>query len=250
MKKIIAVSGLVLMIGVAGGCSSEKTTKNSESKTESVQKEKELVAKDIFKKATEEFKKEEYVTMAYDMAMKGTNKSEDMKMKIQMQPKAKSSRSEMNVSGTEIIVFEVDGKIVGQVKNPNTGELMTIPNEQLNTGDLQVTKNILEDADLPAPIANKMKADKDGDKYKLILSLKGKEAIDALQKMNGNMKNVFEGLNLDSLNVEYIITKDFKFEAFKVDMKVSANKEEMKAIIGGKITSYEKFDPIKLPELK
>ena len=145
-----------------------------------MQKEKELVAKDIFKKATEEFKKEEYVTMTYDMAMKGTNKSEDMKMKIQMQPKTKSSRSEINVSGTDIISFEVDGKIVSQVKNPNTEELMTIPTDQLNTDDLKVTKNMLEDANLPAPIANKMKTDKDEDKYKLKLHLKGKEAVDTL----------------------------------------------------------------------
>ena len=34
-----------------------------------------------------------------------------------------------------------------------------------------------------------MKAKKDGDTYKLTLELKGKEAVDTLQKINGDMKN-------------------------------------------------------------
>ena len=36
-------------------------------------------------------------------------------MKIQMEPKLKNSRAEMKISGTDIVTYEVDGK-VAQVK--------------------------------------------------------------------------------------------------------------------------------------
>ncbi|WP_242219392.1 hypothetical protein [Bacillus cereus group sp. BfR-BA-01380] len=249
MKRMIAVSSLALMVGLTTGCNSEKT---SETKAAAVQKEKELVVKDIFNKAAEEFKKEEYVTMTYGLVTKGNNKSEDMKLKIQMEPKTKRSRSEMNVSGTIVISYEVDGKIVNQVKNPNTGELITIPADQFNAEDFKVVEAILNDLLRPNLPENKMKVEKDGEKYKLIFRLKGKEAADTLQKIdrNGNLKELSEGINVDFLNVQYIFTKDYKVEAFKVDIKASADKEAFQGSVDVKVTSYEKFDPIQLPEGK
>ncbi|EEL70117.1 hypothetical protein bcere0026_29320 [Bacillus mycoides] len=245
MKRMIAVSSLALMVGLTTGCSSEKT---SDTKTASVQKEKELVAKDIFNKAADGLKQEENLTLIYDVAMNASSKSEGIKMKIQMEPKLKNSRTEMKMSGTDIVTYEVDGKVVAQVKNPDTGELITVPNDQFNKDDLMMNKNFFEELDLPEALAKKMKTEKDGDKYKLILELKGKEAMDTLQKVNGNMKKLTEGLNMDALNVEYIITKDYKLEAVNSNIKVSANEEHMNLIMNMNVDSIEKFDPIKLPE--
>ncbi len=62
---------------------------------------------------------------------------------------------------------------------------------------------------------------------------------------------------MDAFNVEYIITKDYKFEEMRTTVKVSernadkkssADKEKMDAVVSIKIDSYEKFDSIKLPE--
>ncbi len=62
---------------------------------------------------------------------------------------------------------------------------------------------------------------------------------------------------MDAFNVEYIITKDYKFEEMRTTVKVSernadkkssTDKEKMDAVVSIKINSYEKFDPIKLPE--
>ncbi|HDR7354979.1 TPA: hypothetical protein QCX18_004177, partial [Bacillus wiedmannii] len=178
MKKIIVASSLALIVGLTTGCSSEKT---SGPKTTSVQKEKELVAKDIFKKAGDNFKQEDFLTLTSLMSMKGNSQSEEIKMNIQMEPKRKNSRAEMKISGTDIITYEVDGKVAVQVKDPNTGELVTIPNDQFNVDDVMVSKNLLNELDLPEALAKKMKAKKEGDTYKLTLDLKGKEAVDTLQ---------------------------------------------------------------------
>ncbi|MDM5235011.1 hypothetical protein QUF83_01880 [Bacillus cereus] len=254
MKKMIVASSLALIVGLTTGCSSEKS---SVTKPVSVQKDKELVAKDIFKKAGDKLKQEEYLTLTSLMSMKGNSQSEEIKMNIQMEPKLKNSRAEMKISGTDIVTYEVDGKVVAQVKNPDTGELVTIPNDQFNVNDVMVSKNLLNELDLPEALAKKMKAKKDGDKYKLTLDLKGKEAIDTLQKINGDMKKLTEGFNMDAFNVEYIITKDYKFEEMRTTVKVSkrnadkkssVDKEKMDAVVSIKIDSYEKFDSIKLPE--
>lgn len=69
------------------------------------------------------------------------------------------------------------------MKTPDTGELVTIPNNQFNVNDVMVSKNLLNELDLPEALAKKMKAKKDGDTYKLTLELKGKEAVDTLQKL-------------------------------------------------------------------
>lgn len=254
MKKIIVASSLALIVGLTTGCSSEKT---SGPKTTSVQKEKELVAKDIFKKAGDKLKQEEYLTLTSLMSMKGNSQSEEIKMNIQMEPKRKNSRAEMKISGTDIVTYEVDGKVVAQVKDPGTGELITIPSDQFNVNDVMVSKNLLNELDLPEVLAKKMKAKKEGDTYKLTLDLKGKEAVDTLQKMNGDMNKLMEGFNMDALTVEYIITKDYKFEEMRTaiklserntDKKSSADKEKMDTVVSIKIDSYEKFDSIKLPE--
>lgn len=254
MKKIIVASSLALIVGLTTGCSSEKT---SGPKTTSVQKEKELVAKDIFKKAGDKLKQEEYLTLTSLMSMKGNSQSEEIKMNIQMEPKRKNSRAEMKISGTDIVTYEVDGKVVAQVKDPGTGELITIPSDQFNVNDVMVSKNLLNELDLPEVLAKKMKAKKEGDIYKLTLDLKGKEAVDTLQKMNGDMNKLMEGFNMDALTVEYIITKDYKFEEMRTaiklserntDKKSSADKEKLDTVVSIKIDSYEKFDSIKLPE--
>ncbi|MES1052840.1 hypothetical protein FOA24_27585 [Bacillus thuringiensis] len=254
MKKMVVISSLALIVGLTTGCSSEKT---SGPKTVSVKKEKELVAKDIFKKAADGLKQEEYLTLTSLMSMKGSGQSEEIKMKIQMEPKLKNSRAEMKISGTDIVTYEVDGKVAAQVKNPDTGELVTIPNDQFNVNDVMVSKNLLNELDLPEALAKKMKAKKDGDTYKLTLELKGKEAVDTLQKINGDMKKLTEGFNMDAFNIEYIITKDYKFEGMRTTIKVSesnsdkkagTDKEKLDAVVSIKIDSYEKFDPIKLPE--
>ena len=65
-----------------------------------------------------------------------------------------------------------------------------------------------------------MRAKKDGDTYKLTLELKGKEAVDTLQKINGDMKKLTEEFNMDAFNIEYIITRDYKFEEMRTTIKV------------------------------
>ena len=71
------------------------------------------------------------------------------------------------------------------------------------------------------------------------------------------MKKLTEGFNMDAFNIEYIITKDYKFEEMRTtikvsesnsDKKASTDKEKLDAVVSIKIDSYEKFDSIKLPE--
>ena len=52
------------------------------------------------------------------MSMKGSGQSEEIKMKIQMEPKLKNSRAEMKISGTDIVTYEVDGKVVCSSEKP------------------------------------------------------------------------------------------------------------------------------------
>ncbi len=107
MKKIILISSLVLAISLGVGCSNEKTTKTDEPKKEAMQKEKELAAKDVFKKTNEAFKNEENVTMTYDVGIKAEGTEMNIiKAKMQLEPKKKNSRSEMNVSGTDVVVYD------------------------------------------------------------------------------------------------------------------------------------------------
>ena len=62
-------------------------------------KEKELTAKDVFKKTNEAFKDEEHVTMTYGVGVKAEGTEMDiLKAKMQLEPKTKNSRSEMNIS--------------------------------------------------------------------------------------------------------------------------------------------------------
>ncbi len=37
-------------------------------------------------------------------------------------------------------MYTVDGKVAGEVENPNTGEVVTVPEEQLNAGGMKATK--------------------------------------------------------------------------------------------------------------
>ena len=135
MKKLLLISSIVLAVSLGVGCSNEKTTKTDEPKKEAMQKEKELAAKDVFKKTNEAFKNEEHVTMTYDVGIKAEGTEMNiLKAKMQLEPKTKNSRSEMNISGTDVVVYAVDGKVAGEVKNPNTGEVISVPEEQLNTG--------------------------------------------------------------------------------------------------------------------
>lgn len=78
----------------------------------------------------------------------------------------------MKISGTDIVTYEVDGKVVAQVKDPSTGELITIPSDQFNVNDVMVSKNLLNELDLPEVLAKKMKAKKEGDTHKLTLDLR------------------------------------------------------------------------------
>ena len=78
MKKTIFISSLVLAISLGVGCSNEKTTKTDEPKKEAMQKEKELAAKDVFKKTNEAFKNEENVTMTYDVGIKAEGTEMDI----------------------------------------------------------------------------------------------------------------------------------------------------------------------------
>ncbi|PFV38578.1 DUF6612 family protein [Bacillus thuringiensis] len=213
MKKFILISSLVLAVGLGVGCSNEKTKKTDEPKKEAVQKEKELTAKDVFNKANEAFKNEENVTMTYD----------------------------------------VGGKIAGQLKNPNTGEVMSVPEEQLNANGMNATQGMVDNLEIPSEILNKVKMEKSGDNYKLKFALKGQETESMLASMDEKQKQMLQGQNakIEEIDGEYIITKDFKYESAKIDMVMSSNGEDKAHIItDAKFTSYDKFDPIQLPAAK
>ncbi|MDT3494609.1 hypothetical protein NLU03_09075 [Bacillus toyonensis] len=254
MKKLILISSLVLAVGLGVGCSNEKTKKTDEPKKEAVQKEKELTAKDVFNKANEAFKNEENVTMTYDVGIKAEGTEMNViKAKMQLEPKKKNSRSEMNVSGTEVIVYDVAGKIAGQVKNPNTGEVMSVPEEQLNANGMNATQGMVDNLEIPSEILNKVKMEKSGENYKLKFALKGQETESMLASMDEKQKQMLQGQNakIEEIDGEYIITKDFKYESAKIDMVMSSNGEDKAHIItDAKFTSYDKFDPIQLPAAK
>jgi len=254
MKKLILISSLVLAVGLGVGCSNEKTKKTDEPKKEAVQKEKELTAKDVFNKANEAFKNEENVTMTYDVGIKAEGTEMNvMKAKMQLEPKKKNSRSEMNVSGTEVVVYDVGGKIAGQLKNPNTGEIMSVPEEQLNANGMNATQGMVDNLEIPSEILNKVKMEKSGDNYKLKFALKGQETESMLASMDEKQKQMLQGQNakIEEIDGEYIITKDFKYESAKIDMVMSSNGEDKAHIItDAKFTSYDKFDPIQLPAAK
>ncbi|HFJ9464682.1 hypothetical protein PDN28_26900 [Bacillus cereus] len=254
MKKLILISSLVLAVGLGVGCSNEKTKKTDEPKKEAVQKEKELTAKDVFNKANEAFKNEENVTMTYDVGIKAEGTEMNViKAKMQLEPKKKNSRSEMNVSGTEVVVYDVGGKIAGQLKNPNTGEIMSVPEEQLNANGMNATQGMVDNLKIPSEILNKVKMEKSGDNYKLKFALKGQETESMLASMDEKQKQMLQGQNakIEEIDGEYIITKDFKYESAKIDMVMSSNGEDKAHIItDAKFTSYDKFDPIQLPAAK
>lgn len=254
MKKFILISSLVLAVGLGVGCSNEKTKKTDEPKKEAVQKEKELTAKDVFNKANEAFKNEENVTMTYDVGIKAEGTEMNViKAKMQLEPKQKNSRSEMNVSGTEVVVYDVGGKIAGQLKNPNTGEVMSVPEEQLNANGMNATQGMVDNLEIPSEILNKVKMEKSGDNYKLKFALKGQETESMLASMDEKQKQMLQGQNakIEEIDGEYIITKDFKYESAKIDMVMSSNGEDKAHIItDAKFTSYDKFDPIQLPVAK
>ncbi|PFB12749.1 hypothetical protein [Bacillus cereus] len=254
MKKLILISSLVLAVGLGVGCSNEKTKKADEPKKEAVQKEKELTAKDVFNKANEAFKNEENVTMTYDVGIKAEGTEMNViKAKMQLEPKKKNSRSEMNVSGTEVVVYDVGGKIAGQLKNPNTGEVMSVPEEQLNANGMNATQGMVDNLEIPSEILNKVKMEKSGDNYKLKFVLKGQETESMLASMDEKQKKMLQGQNakIEEIDGEYIITKDFKYESAKIDMVMSSNGEDKAHIItDAKFTSYDKFDPIQLPAAK
>ncbi|HDX9694970.1 hypothetical protein CN300_16805 [Bacillus thuringiensis] len=254
MKKLILISSLVLAVGLGVGCSNEKTKKTDEPKKEAVQKEKELTAKDVFNKANEAFKNEENVTMTYDVGIKAEGTEMNViKAKMQLEPKKKNSRSEMNISGTEVVVYDVGGKIAGQLKNPNTGEVMSVPEEQLNANGMNATQGMVDNLEIPSEILNKVKMEKSGDNYKLKFALKGQETESMLASMDEKQKKMLQGQNakIEEIDGEYIITKDFKYESAKIDMVMSSNGEDKAHIItDAKFTSYDKFDPIQLPAAK
>ncbi|MHA2920506.1 hypothetical protein [Bacillus cereus] len=254
MKKLILISSLVLAVGLGVGCSNEKTKKTDEPKKEAVQKEKELTAKDVFNKANEAFKNEENVTMTYDVGIKAEGTEMNViKAKMQLEPKKKNSRSEMNVSGTEVVVYDVGGKIAGQLKNPNTGEIMSVPEEQLNANGMNATQGMVDNLEIPSEILNKVKMEKSGDNYKLKFALKGQETESMLASMDEKQKQMLQGQNakIEEIDGEYIITKDFKYQSAKIDMVMSSNGEDKAHIItDAKFTSYDKFDPIQLPAAK
>ncbi|PER54211.1 DUF6612 family protein [Bacillus thuringiensis] len=254
MKKFILISSLVLAVGLGVGCSNEKTKKTDEPKKEAVQKEKELTAKDVFNKANEAFKNEENVTMTYDVGIKAEGTEMNViKAKMQLELKQKNSRSEMNVSGTEVVVYDVGGKIAGQLKNPNTGEVMSVPEEQLNANGMNATQGMVDNLEIPSEILNKVKMEKSGDNYKLKFALKGQETESMLASMDEKQKQMLQGQNakIEEIDGEYIITKDFKYESAKIDMVMSSNGEDKAHIItDAKFTSYDKFDPIQLPAAK
>ncbi|MGH0527666.1 hypothetical protein [Bacillus cereus] len=254
MKKLILISSLVLAVGLGVGCSNEKTKKTDEPKKEAVQKEKELTAKDVFNKANEAFKNEENVTMTYDVGIKAEGTEMNViKAKMQLEPKKKNSRSEMNVSGTDVVVYDVGGKIAGQLKNPNTGEIMSVPEEQLNANGMNATQGMVDNLEIPSEILNKVKMEKIGDNYKLKFALKGQETESMLASMDEKQKQMLQGQNakIEEIDGEYIITKDFKYESAKIDMVMSSNGEDKAHIItDAKFTSYDKFDPIQLPAAK
>lgn len=210
-----------------------------------MQKEKELTAKDVFNKANEAFKNEENVTMTYDVGIKAEGTEMNViKAKMQLEPKKKNSRSEMNVSGTEVVVYDVGGKIAGQLKNPNTGEIMSVPEEQLNANGMNATQGMVDNLEIPSEILNKVKMEKSGDNYKLKFALKGQETESMLASMDEKQKQMLQGQNakIEEIDGEYIITKDFKYESAKIDMVMSSNGEDKAHIItDAKFTSYDKL---------
>ena len=191
--------------------------------------------------------------MTYDVGIKAEGTEMNViKAKMQLEPK-KNSRSEMNVSGTEVVVYDVGGKIAGQLKNPNTGEVMSVPEEQLNANGMNATQGMVDNLEIPSEILNKVKMEKSGDNYKLKFALKGQETESMLASMDEKQKQMLQGQNakIEEIDGEYIITKDFKYESAKIDMVMSSNGEDKAHIItDAKFTSYDKFDPIQLPAAK
>ncbi len=94
----------------------------------------------------------------------------------------------MNVSGTEVVVYDVGGKIAGQLKNPNTGEIMSVPEEQLNANGMNATQGMVDNLEIPSEILNKVKMEKSGDNYKLKFALKGQETESMLASMDEKQK--------------------------------------------------------------
>lgn len=137
----------------------------------------------------------------------------------------------MNVSGTEVVVYDVGGKIAGQLKNPNTGEIMSVPEEQLNANGMNATQGMVDNLEIPSEILNKVKMEKSGDNYKLKFALKGQETESMLASMDEKQKQMLQGQNakIEEIDGEYIITKDFKYESAKIDMVMSSNGEDKSA---------------------
>ncbi|MDG0933785.1 hypothetical protein P6U36_30350, partial [Bacillus paranthracis] len=129
-----------------------------------------------------------------------------IKAKMQLEPKKKYSRSEMNVSGTEVVVYDVGGKIAGQLKYPNTGEVMSVPEEQLNANGMNATQGMVDNLEIPSEILNKVKMEKSGDNYKLKFALKGQETESMLASMDEKQKQMLQGQNakIEEIDGEYI----------------------------------------------
>ena len=143
----------------------------------------------------------------------------------------------MNVSGTEVVVYDVGGKIAGQLKNPNTGEIMSVPEEQLNANGMNATQGMVDNLEIPSEILNKVKMEKSGDNYKLKFALKGQETESMLASMDEKQKQMLQGQNakIEEIDGEYIITKDFKYESAKIDMVMSSNGEDKAHYYGCKV---------------
>ena len=74
------------------------------------------------------------------------------------------------------------------MKNPNTGEVISIPEEKLNISGMNAAKSVKENVEIPPEIVQKMKIEKSGDKYKLKLRLKGKDAESILGSIGETQK--------------------------------------------------------------
>ncbi|MBL2109596.1 hypothetical protein ELI59_29810, partial [Klebsiella pneumoniae] len=83
----------------------------------------------------------------------------------------------------------------GEVKNPNTGEVITVPEEQLNAGGMKATQDIIDKLEVPEVVLDKMKLEKSGDKYKLKFTLKGQETESMLTSMDETQKKMLQAQN-------------------------------------------------------
>lgn len=257
MKKVLIASSLAVMLGLASGCTNNNNEKNESKqetvkKEEKVQKEEILVAKDILKKAIEQFKKEENVAMDYKVETKSKSISANVDMKIQLEPKTGNTKIDMGVLGSNMTMYNVDGKTVTVTKNPNTKKEEIIPIEGVEGQEIKTGNEMTKEFDNILKYGDQLKAEKKGSDYVLTLELNGEKATEMAKSLDPSTKTALEDqqATVDKVTVEYVIDKDYKFKELNQSSKMKLGNEDFESNTKGVVTSYEKAPKIELPKVK